>query len=335
MITITHHVAGGYTWGCRRDKPAPAPQNCPYSGLNRQLDILRLWVAQWGVIVELQAKGMRSNADLDARRTLGLSNVTNSRKAVRLKSWAMGNRAKRRVRGAVRCLEAMHEKSTLAFATLTLPPELAARFDAKTWQKAWKAFKDLLRRRLEAAGLPFDYVGVYEIHPNRSLENGFPILHLHLAFCARLPKCSWAVSTEEFTGLWRRACELACGDVDESVMWDASTNIVRIKKSVASYLGKYLSKKTSAQLADFSSVEYQPWLPRNWALVGANVLKVLSRNTVKLFGSAAADLVAWLYSVADGAGWKHDKTKIKDEKGFEHVVGGWIAAPGLPPIRLT
>lgn len=346
MITLTHHVAGGYTYGYKKDKKVPKAQPCPHSKgiyqryaislISQFVGLLKLIECHADALMALEGlpPWIRDQVDLPLS-PLGLSKVSNSHAKARLKSWTMSNRRKRSVRGAIRCLEAMHRKECLSFGTLTLPPEFAYIFDAKSWSRAIHIWKESMRRRFKAAGMDFDYIGVYEIHPDRSLTNGFPILHAHVVFAGRLPYRPWVVSTSELTDIWRAACCSALGNDHPTAQWDAATNVVQVKKSVSAYLGKYLSKKAHAELTDFSSIEYQPWLPRNWAFIAAKVLKVLSSSTVKLFGHAASSLIDWLLEQAKLEGWRHETTTLKDLDGREYVIGGWIGAPHYPPIQLS
>jgi len=278
---------------------------------------------------------LRSNADLDARSSLGLSKVTKSDKPVRLKSWAMKPRAKRRVRGAARCLEAKWGSKNCSFATLTLPPSYAVVFDAKLWNHAFDLWKRRLRRRLRGSGIELDYVGVYEMHPDRSVNNGYPILHMHVVFGGRLPYTHWPVTPAMLTEDWKCSCEAAIGQDAPEASWNAACELKMVRKSVSAYLGKYLSKKVSGELAAFGEVEYQPWVPRNWVVIGAQVLQLLARNTVKLFGQPAAELIMWLKNRSNAGEFKHFPKFIKGDDGREIEVGGFFCAPDLPPIKLS
>jgi hypothetical protein len=109
---------------------------------------------------------------------------------------------------------------------------------------SWPVFQNAIRHRLHRAlrrkGFRALVVGVVELHPQRSRDEGRPCPHLHVCFEGRQHRRGrWALSLEHLDTIIQQALA-AAGVTDLDVK--ACGNTQGVKKSVARYLSKYLSK---------------------------------------------------------------------------------------------
>ena len=140
------------------------------------------------------------------------------------------------VRNAATELQLKFKKHNLAFLTLTVPftsrEDLAAVY--KNWSRAVGNFENRLRR-----ALPSDLQ--HWVHVTEDQKRGAP--HLHMAFPGRRARGQkWILSKCWFTDTWREIWEHILPSSSRKLVWDYATRIESIRKSVAGYLGKYMSK---------------------------------------------------------------------------------------------
>lgn len=203
---------------------------------------------------------------------LGYSPRINSHS--RKKRGALGISAygRRLVRNACHELEGRHGRQHLSFATFTLPAisrqeSLAI---SRQWAEIVRVFLQRLRRGLISAGLPAEIVGVTEVQEERTNRDGILALHLHIVFVGRHPKRTWAYTPSWYRGEWVAVISRYVKDPPETYNWSAVENVVRVKFSAESYLGKYMSKglKSVAAISDEFGVDC---LPSAWHTCSASL----------------------------------------------------------------
>lgn len=187
----------------------------------------------------------------------------------------------RLVRNACLRLERENPKDRLSFATFTLP-DVSVRESvilAQNWAQIVRVFIQRLRRHLIASGLTGEIVGATEIQEKRMQRDGIVALHLHLVFLGRHRKQTWAGTPELYRQFWRETIEPYLFEDSDQYNWSAVENIVRVKQSAQSYLGKYLSKgvKSVGKAAEEFGTEA---LPTAWYTI-TNTL----RSRVHLYQS--------------------------------------------------
>lgn len=221
------------------------------------------------------------------RSVLGLSKVLNSHtKLKRKRTGRISHYGTRLVRNAALLLERKVDKRHLSFLTLTLPASLA-NGEASKYSEAMRQFNQWLSRRLSREGLPDYRVGCLEVQESRLQTLCQFALHTHLVFQGRHPYGSWVISPSEFTEAWEKCLENAYGVTLPASDRGASTNVQRVKKSVASYLGKYLSKGSG--LSQGFLEENAAFLPRQWHTVSRPML-ALYKAAVRLVTGPVASL---------------------------------------------
>lgn len=230
---------------------------------------------------------------------LGSSNRLNSHKSPSENPDALVKRARRGqsgitphgrllVKNAAAYLEKVYGRSRLSFLTLTLPsvtvPE--SKSLSSRWAEIVRRFQQELRRKLGRNLLPQLIVGVSEIQMKRYRETGVVALHLHMVFVGRQPGEDWAIRPEWFRETWR-----SCFPVEfQSRSFASTENVVRVKKSVAAYLSKYLSKGLNCKDGEIEAEEVKGCLPTSWYIC-TNALRSHVKRLI-MSGEAASQSVA-------------------------------------------
>jgi hypothetical protein len=158
------------------------------------------------------------------------------------------------VRNGAFLLEQQYDRRNLAFGTVTMPAipqELRAEV-LTYWPEAVRQFQQWLKRRLERADLLPWIVGVSEVQSKRAKHEGWAPPHFHWAMPARHPfqpgstpvKGSWAITPGQIRAQWRQIWErhLVPLGLPNNLYWGSCESLQQVKKSVARYLSKYLSK---------------------------------------------------------------------------------------------
>jgi len=219
---------------------------------------------------------------------LGLTLLPNSHKVALGMAKPPAERAKRgskgitrhgarMVRNAAFLLQQRYGKDVLGFYTFTLPPTSATAeyWLSLQWSEVVRVFLQSVKRLLEAAGLPGSYVGCTEIQLQRYRERGGMPLHLHLVCVGRRRGKAWAIHSDQWRALWRRAVVGKCADY-EGVSFSSSVDTVKVNKSVEGYLGKYMSKGIAALSP---MIEEDPgiveFLPSSWWFCGVKLRRAI------------------------------------------------------------
>jgi hypothetical protein len=202
----------------------------------------------------------------------------------------MTGAARKKVKASGLLLEEEFTKDCLSFATLTIPrlkkDELSLINQA--WAEILNRFMQGVRRRLRRFDLDREYVYCTEVQEKRLEKYGEIALHLHLVFPGRRSRREgWAISTGELRDLWVEAIAPVVPSIrdEETVIVD----LQRVKKSVANYLGKYLSKGASVTKQVLEAGRGDE-LPSEWWGSGSLTKKRLKARTIRV-GQDLADLI--------------------------------------------
>jgi hypothetical protein len=208
-------------------------------------------------------------------------------------------------------------KECCSFLTLTFPSE-GGDFALKQISRAYNNFQTALIRELESCGLPGLIIGCVEAQPRQSEKLGRFVPHYHLLFQGRGRYSGWAIHKDWFRDTWWR-CLVNAGVVPQDGDRSACSGVERVKKSVTSYLGKYLSKaaKVKAEVAaNGSEVE----CPGSWHKISKKMLDAIKKAIKIRRGEAAYDLLEIL------RGMSADHVKFEYTVYLEDGSGGkfWI-----------
>ena len=228
----------------------------------------------------------RSGAGLPA---LGSSKESNSQNQSRYGLSGISHSATRDIRNMLTLMEDFREK--LAFITVTLPDEDYAHMaGTNIWPDFQRRYVDLLTRHLKAHGDPALVVGVVEIGDVRAKRTGRPMPHLHVCctgYGTRLGRKKFLLSPEVNDELIELAARYAGIPTH---LRGVAGNIQPIKKSVANYVSKYLTKQAKPADLDLSD-GWEDLIPRQWWNRSAAARDLLDGKKFRLPPAFAAFMV--------------------------------------------
>jgi hypothetical protein len=265
----------------------------------------------------------------------GLSNVTNSTREyktpARRGSKGLTSHGRAIVFNAIDYLQWRFGRSSLSFGTVTIPsvtPEQNAAI-TKEWSRIIDLFTKYIRRKLHVQGLPDWIVGAHEIQTSRLSTHGLACLHFHFVIVARRSRGAWGITHKEVRELWRRAVVSRVPSLAD-VSFSACEHLVAIRKSVASYLSKYLTKG-SGVVGDVDAPPDSKH-PHSWHSCSLSLRRIVARST-----RSGRHIGAFLSGLGEES-WIYKKAvKIKGFEGEEFVVGwygqllpGWSRLLDVP-----
>lgn len=220
--------------------------------------------------------------------------------------------ARRSIHRACAALE--DQRARLAFWTVTLSP---AQLDWIERYDSWPAFQGAIRHRLVRAlrrrGLRPLVVGVVELHPERSVAEGRPCPHIHVAFVGRAHRrARWALTTADLDLIICKALMAAqCFDLDVR----AAGNVQPVRRSVGAYLSHYLKKGHSSSMV---CLGLPLLVPRQWFFQSRPLLQLVRHLTIRL----PLAFVAFL----------HERWHVLSERGWGEWQQVEIADPRAPAV---
>jgi len=200
--------------------------------------------------------------------TLGLSDEAISPKRSKRGSKGINPRQRDILCWGASALEKVYQRKNLSFLTLTLPdmsPDdlLAIK---SNWSDIVHRVQLRIKEKLHGMGIETALTGCVELQLERFENSGVLYPHLHLVFRGRRDSGSdWAIKPHQFRQIWRRCCGKFLRS--EKYDWGASENVQQVKKSVAGYLAKYVSKCASKSGEGMLS----SWHPKDWIFIGRRI----------------------------------------------------------------
>jgi len=192
---------------------------------------------------------------------------------------------KRAVKGASALLQKCYSRRRLGFCTLTIPNYHPShiKYFAANWSKIVRVFYQKLKRHFDNIGAPFLYVSVTEIQQKRYKETGAIAPHLHFCYIARASKrnSGYYISANELRQMWSSVimyyAEKSGIVVPHWVTFKASVDCQIVKKSVSSYLGKYMSKGGEV-IEDINDEGRENELPSQWWTMNASMREMYKKS---------------------------------------------------------
>ena len=198
------------------------------------------------------------------------------------------------------CCLLEERRSLLSFWTITLPNDVMLEL---LQLDAWHLFQGHIRRelsrRLDRQGVRPLVLAVAELHPERSVEAGQALPHLHVLFQGKRDAGGdWIFTRDQLDRMIVQALGRV-GVVREAL--PAAGNVQRIRKSVRRYLAKYVSKgpRQSVASSDLAMLGDPRLCPRQWWFMSAALLAMIEQATRCL----PAEFLAWLIDRARPS-WK-------------------------------
>jgi hypothetical protein len=217
---------------------------------------------------------------------LGLSPHINSHKRAKRGSKGISSFGRKMVRNGAYLLQRRYGCSRLSFLTLTLPAVSRSESEqiAESWSELVRKYLQSLGRLLKSRSLPAEIVGCTEIQESRTERDGVLGLHLHVIFCGRAKRGSWAISYKEARMLWKRELERI---VPRELDCTSTENLERVKNDAEQYLGKYMSKgiKSMQRLVEMG---FGDILPSAWWCMTMSLKRAVKSSVEHLTGERAS-----------------------------------------------
>lgn len=233
---------------------------------------------------------------------LGLSTLRNSRnRPARHGQKGITSYGRRMVKSAATLLEQKYGKKRLTFATITLPPMDAVLrwYVHENWGEFVHRIMEEIKRVLIRKGVSSNIVAVTEVQEKRYAATGCVYLHLHCVWVGGSGKGRYYVTADQLRDILRRrlqAMARACSEEmgvpvgAEDICVKAAIDVQRVKKSVAAYLGKYLSKGVAVR-DNVDDSERCRYFPRQWWTITAALRRAVLDSVVELSNEECADLM--------------------------------------------
>lgn len=177
-------------------------------------------------------------------------------------------------------MEFRFKKERLSMFTGTFPELTKEQWEIVrvNWSAGWKLFQDKVRYHLKEHNLYTGVVACFEIQEKRNSRTGALGLHVHMLLHARRALSGqWLMDKTLMAKLWRETWENFLGSRSMS---NARCRTEEIVKTVAGYLGKYLSKGLAVRTQLESGTGCQCLIPV-WYAVSNVVREWVSKATLK------------------------------------------------------
>jgi hypothetical protein len=260
---------------------------------------------------------------LDWSEALGSSNVAKYQKTPKRPRGKKGltRMGRRKVIYAARQVEKAYGKDCASFGTVTLP--IIPIGVEEGWARFVELIIQMLRYRMEAAGIPWVAVWVTENQAKRAARAGQFCPHLHIAFVGRKPGKAWGITPKKFDRIIRKAYESVWGKT-EGANWKSCGNIQRIKKSVERYLSKYMTKGCQGIQSGDTGENGKGYVSA-WYGMTMELKRGYAKTVRRLQGTQAVEMLSFLQRQGSSLLTRGRNVTRIDSEGREYIVG-WSGA---------
>jgi len=262
-----------------------------------------------------------SNLEMEAEPTkYGLNGLTGT--------------GKKMLRSGAYLLEKKLGKDDVVMTTLTVPTLTREQrvLVAKKWGNLTNQLVKYLSRKLLKAGRPAAIIGCVEIQTARLARFGQAYLHLHLLHPAYSNTGGrWAIDTKELLAWWNGALERVIG---ASLTHPPRIETAQVKKSVESYLAKYISKGGDDSLGQFVADLGYECVPGQWWVCSAPMREAIREETVlgPNVGAILEAMVNHLLDEGTGEGFEYIR-HVDRRDGGRLITCGWVGR--LSPVLMA
>lgn len=291
-----------------------AIESCRVLGVRECLDLKR---------ISAQSKNsLPDMLDGDQPTPLVLTNCSNSHTRKARGSNGITKHGRRLIENVVREKQRRYGRSVLAFGTFTVPP-LCER-DLETLQSEWpnivRVFLQRVSRMLRRGGLPTGVTGCVEIQPERFRRTGQAYPHLHLVWVGRRHRDHWAYSPSDYRRAWLEVLHQAVGQAIDTE-GPSGENVVPVRKSVQSYLSKYISKGFRS-MPDSERPSNTSFV-KSWYICSLQWRQWFHKATVHVSGAVAEFLVLAVEDGWNGLSYSN-VFQLPQGEGFDRPITiGW------------
>jgi len=247
---------------------------------------------------------IKQSDETDAQRLI-LSLPQSLHKSPKRRKRGITGDARRKLRNAVWLMEKEYGTKNLTFATITIPPlpQEVRKYLNLSWGEFKRKVIQEITRRLKRAGSPPYVVEVTEVNTGRYAKYGDLYLHSHLVWANNRTSVpskrkkeneyrrgrgnTWAIDIEWLRSMVLRLLinHIEAGEILEMLGREKFSvaeillpriEVARVRKTVAGYLAKYLSKSMKG-LADMieESPSLEEELPWQWYYLGGGIRKLV------------------------------------------------------------
>lgn len=202
---------------------------------------------------------------------------------------------RRVVKNGAILLERKYGIRRLGFVTATIPAfdSETIKVISKNWNEVTRRFFQKVKRHQEKRRQPLEVVCCTEIQEKRYRKFGDVAPHLHFIYVCkqRTHEKKFNIVAKILRRYWQESMsqvvEKFQGHIDRSVPFSASVNAQVIKKSAASYLGKYMSKGGEI-LEELKEKGLEEYFPSQWWTASKLMKKMFKDSVVHLDSNACS-----------------------------------------------
>lgn len=210
---------------------------------------------------------------------------------------------KKMVKNGAILLERKYGIKRLGFVTCTLPnySRKSIHILARSWSEITRRFFQKVKRHQRKMGCPEEIISSTEIQPKRYRKYGIVAPHLHFVYICknRSHEKKFLIAASLFRRMWQESVSqvlmLHNSSCSEKPDFNASVDCQVVKKSVAAYLGKYISKGGEI-IAKIHEDGMQAFLPKQWWTADKTMKKMINDAIIVLDSATCKDL---FYRLAD------------------------------------
>lgn len=237
---------------------------------------------------------------------------------------------RRVVKNSAILLEKKYGISKLAFVTCTIPSydSETIKIISKHWNEVVRRFFQKMKRNLEKRGLPLEIICCTEIQPKRFKKYGDICPHLHFVYVSRqnLGQRISNVTIAILTRYWKQSMTQVVEKFGTKealeVSFKSAVDAKPIRKSVAAYLSKYMSKggKTLEKLQEKGLTDH---LPGQW-WTASNLMKKMFRESIIRLDNNTCNFI--FYNLGDclADGWLTWCNMVEIEINNEYRTVGCV-----------
>lgn len=253
-----------------------------------QLDRYSYTIKKYGK-TEFRTETFFSSAVTPSRFTTGVESSQPKKPARKYGSNGISKYGKKCVSNIAILIQRKYRLGRIGFGTCTLPGfnQETLKIISQYWNQVSRRFYQSLKRELKKNNAPLEYVGVTEVQPQRWKKRKEIGLHLHFAYVAT-DKINgrFYINASRFREMWKRAvlnvlCKYAPELASMQSNFGGSVHVEMVKKSVAGYLGKYISKGV-AFTKQLIEEGLQECLPCQWWTASTESKKQLKKAIAHL-----------------------------------------------------
>lgn len=232
--------------------------------------------------------------------------------------------AKRRIMNMVMGMHREYGRERIGFATCTLPPLAADELATvnRSYGRLNQVFFQRCKREAERCGVPWVYVGAYEIQEKRLERWGQVAMHTHFVFVSRADsRGPYWLTPEKLTRFWGDALASVLGhDVPRSAL----TNVQGSNGNTGRELAKYQTKGSEV-VSKVKEMGRGDELPGQWWTASKSAKEIDSRGTFSLSGRRGEYLMTYANDLKNNGALVYRRVPaVIDGRKYDVGIAGYF-----------